>query len=64
MIEIDLRGLVNENIALVNPKNGKSVAIGCVEKVIRNSQHQQIIYLYNNKTKYLFKNYLIQYLIL
>ncbi len=64
MIEIDLKNLVNENIALVNPKNGKNVAIGCVEKVERDSLDQQIIYLYNNKRKYLFKNYLIQYLIL
>jgi len=63
-MKIDLQKLVNENIQLVNALTGKSIAFGCVEKIELNSKNQQVIYFYNSKRNFIFKNVLIQYLIL
>jgi len=63
-MKVDLKSLVNENIQLVDLKNGKSIVFGCVQKVELNTKNQQIICFYNNKRKFVFKNVFIQYLIL
>jgi hypothetical protein len=58
-----LESLINENVKLINTRNGKTIAFGTVE-LIEDLDNKKVIKLKNNTKKIIFKNIEIQYIIL
>jgi hypothetical protein len=58
-----LESLINENVKLINTKNGRTIAFGTVEK-IESLEEKIYIILKNNTKKIVFNNIEIQYIIL
>lgn len=60
---MNLKSIINQNVKLINTRNGKTIAYGTVEK-IETLEEKTIIILKNNTKKIIFKNVEIQYIIL
>lgn len=58
-----LESLINENVKLINTRNGRTIVFGTVE-LIEDLDNKKVIKLKNNTKKIIFKNIEIQYIIL
>jgi hypothetical protein len=60
---MNLDSIINENVKLINTRNGKTIAYGTVE-LIEDFENKKVIKLKDNTKKIIFKNIEIQYIIL